>query len=137
MENQHQSLPKSGGLNYVIENARRALRDLCMRDIPYRQRILDACSNAHRPGDNELFTAFMSDATLVYWRKCSILRFDKRAEELSEDDIAEMAESLMAYLYAIARDNGIVLMGGDPRRFQPYDDEENGDEGTEKPIRNP
>ena len=42
----------------------------------------------------------------------------------------------MAYLHAMSRDKGIVLMGGDPREFEPYTGEEDDDDNPTKPVRN-
>ena len=119
MAKRHPNLPTGSGDHYVLENIIRSMTDLCgMED--WRKRILAACANAHRPNDNEFFTGYMSDETLQRWRECSPSQFGKLPDDLSDDEIALLAESLRSFIMSGSRDLGLVEAGCDPKEFNKH-----------------
>jgi len=114
------TLPNGSGDLYVNENVLRALTDLCRPNLAWRDRILEACSNAHRPNDNEFFTGYMSDETLQRWRECSPYRFEKNKDELTDAEISSLEESLRSYIIAVCRDMGIIEAGLDPKDYNKH-----------------
>jgi len=134
--NRHPNLPQGMGDAYVIENVFRALSDLCDRKPSWRERICNACSNVHRPNDNEFFTGYMSDETLQDWRDCSLSRFDKPVAEFSDDEVAQLAESLRSYIYHVSRDRGICEAGQDPKAFNRFGTYPLEDPSIGVPVRN-
>jgi hypothetical protein len=119
MPDKHQNLPGGHGNNYVKENIYRALEDLC-RERGRRDRIINACENAHRPNDNEFFTGYMSDETLHRWRECNLSRYQKSAGELSDEEIDTLAEALIAFILSGCRDLGLAESGLDPKEFNMH-----------------
>lgn len=114
------NLPNGSGYLYVKENVQRALTDLCCPNLGWRERILEACANAHRPNDNEFFTGCMSDEALQRWRECSACRFGKNSDELTDAEISSLGESLRCYITSISRDMGIIEVGLDPKDHNKY-----------------
>ncbi len=134
--NKHSNLPSGGGQSYVIENVFRALRDLCDKSLSWRERIKNACLNAHRPNDNEFFTGYMSDETLQAWRDCSLGRFGKRFDELDDEEIKGLVSSLQDYIFYASRDKGICESGGDPKAYRPFGEVSEAEGGRVPPKRN-
>ncbi len=132
----HANLPASLGFNYVQENVTRALCDLMDHTKPWRERVLNAYADAHRPNDNEFFTCYMSDETLKEWRDCTPTRFGKPVDALNEDDLAEIADSLCSYIRLASRDHGIFLSGQDPREFDMLGRITKHDADYQAPVRN-
>ena len=120
MNNTNPSLPSGMGDIYIRENIGRALSDLCSSSSTWRERVLEACRNAHRPNDDEFFTGYMSDETLQRWRDCKPYRFKQAEPELIDDQIEELASALISYLQCACRDLGMVEVGIDPKEHHKY-----------------
>ena len=132
----HPNLPASAGHGYVQENVGRALSDLLDQTKPWRERILKACDDAHRPNDNEFYTCYMSDETLEAWRDCTPTRFGKPVANLDEADLAKIASSLCSFILLATRDHGIFLSGQDPHEFNRLGRVLQNDNDYQAPIRN-
>ena len=78
----------------------------------------------------------MSDETLKEWRDCTPTRFGKPVDELNEDDLANIADSLCSYIRLAARDHGIFLSGQDPREFDMLGRITKHDADYQAPVRN-
>ena len=113
----HSSHPTGSGHLYLQENVSRALWELMDPLKPARERVLSACQLVRRSHDEEFFTYYMSDSTLAAWRDCDPGRFNKAEEELTEEEIRELASALRCYLRGASVDEGIRLAGQDPRQF--------------------
>jgi hypothetical protein len=103
---------------------------------PGRERVLSACRLVRRSHDEEFFTYYMSDSTLAAWRDCDPGRFNKAEEELTEDEIRELAAALRCYLRGASVDEGIRLAGQDPRQFDEIGLITKRDQGMIRPSRN-
>lgn len=135
MQNKHQNLPGGHGNDYVKENIYRALEDLCS-ERGRRDKIINACANAHRQNDNEFFTGYMSDETLQRWRECNLSRYQKSSDELSDEEIDTLAEALIAFILNGYRDLGMVEIGQDPKEFNRHGSYHVEDSSSASPQRN-
>ncbi len=111
------ALPKPllhSGMAYVHENIHRALLDLIDPNTPYRQRILNACFNAHRPGKYEGTLEAMSGETIRCWHQCDPKHFNKPFDELSDSEVESIAQYLVHYLTFASTDLGIAAAGQEP-----------------------
>jgi hypothetical protein len=133
----HPTHPAGSGHFYLQENVSRALIELTDLEKPGRERILSACRMARRSHDEEFFTYYMSDSTLSAWRECDASRFKKPEEELTDDEIRDLASALRCYLRGASVDEGLRLGGHDPRQFDEIGLITKREEGAERPRRNP
>lgn len=131
----HPSHPEGIRHAYLQENVARALADLTAPGGTWRKRILEACWKTQRTKDTELFTYYMSDSTLAAWRDCDPARFQKADDDLSDEEIAELAGALRCYLRGAAIDEGIRLAGQDPREFDQIGRVTSRAEAEERPER--
>jgi hypothetical protein len=95
---------KGTGYLYLNENCWRAMKHLINGKGPkWRKRIGAAILDAHRPGDDEFYTQWMSPKTLEAWRGCMT---ERRFDDLSHRQVVELAENLAAFIVRYQRDDG-------------------------------
>ena len=110
--------PKSyHGSTYLVENVFRALRELSGTTEDRRQRILDACVNAHRPNRYDGTTDAMSTQTLEAWDACNPGSWNKKIQEMSNEEVEEITSNLICYLFGMAQDTGIAGAGQEPADY--------------------
>ena len=132
----HSSHPAGSGHLYLQANVSRALWELMDPIKPWGERVLSACRLVRRSHDEEFFTYYMSDSTLAAWRDCEPRRFNESEEELTEEEIRELASALRCYLRGALVDEGIRLAGQDPRQFDEIGLITQRDKNVSRPHRN-
>ena len=88
-----------------------------------KDRIMNACLEAHRANDDDSFTDIMSDRTLTAWRACKIGRFGKPKCDLTNDEISILGNNLAGFITYALQDIGKAYAGLLPRDEEPFDEE--------------
>ncbi len=99
------TLPRGLGHCYVRENVFRSFDHLTRGSGPeWRERIIDACRDAHRPSD-EGVPHNLDVRRDTYWRACDPLKNIKgKFSEATDEKVSKLAEALGWYLYHASRD---------------------------------
>ena len=98
---------KGLGFLYLRENCGRAITHLIQgRGPEWRERIKNAVFDAHRPGDETFYTQWMSVETLQSWRDCSPQRYGKAFDDLTDEEVSELAYALSSFLLRYMSDDG-------------------------------
>jgi hypothetical protein len=88
---------------YINENCWRAMNHL-VSGQEWRQRIMNAVLDIHRPSDTDHYSQWMSQKTKEAWRKCILT---KKIDEMTDEEVAEVAQDLAKFLFGFQRDEAL------------------------------